>query len=195
VSGTRRVPLDRTAAVQISPRAVDLYLVMSKLKCTCAPPPPEYWKHKMCPGCARWYGLQADLHEELRCEPWQWPCVARQSPKRAGSTLLERGHRRPRGAAQGGRQVAAHIARRGTQCQACRRAHLIGRSISPRSCMTACVDSRSRRRKASQSGPPSEASPYQHGVKRRPALRRLDPCASPMEPRPCRSSTTPILTY
>jgi hypothetical protein len=86
VSGTRRVPLDRTAAVQISPRAVDLYLVMSKLKCTCTPPPPEYWKHKMCPGCARWYGLQADLHEELRCEPWQWPCVARQSPKRAGST-------------------------------------------------------------------------------------------------------------
>jgi hypothetical protein len=34
--------------------------------------------------------------------------------------------------------------------------------------LAACVDSRSRRRKASQSGPPSEASPYQHGVTAQP---------------------------
>jgi len=83
---TNRTPIERPALTMISSRAIDLYVAMGKLRCTCAPPPPEYWKHKMCPGCARWYGLQADLHEELRCEPWQWPCVARQSPKRAGST-------------------------------------------------------------------------------------------------------------
>jgi hypothetical protein len=85
MSGTRRTPLVRRPTVQITPRAIDLYLAMSKLRCTCPPPSPG---RTQCPGCQRWYDLHAELHEELRCAPWEWPCVARQAPKRAGSTCM-----------------------------------------------------------------------------------------------------------
>jgi hypothetical protein len=84
MSGTRRTPLARRSAVQITPQAIELFVAMSKLRCTCPSPKPP--TREPCPGCARWYDLHADLHDELRLEPWQWPCVARQSPKRAGST-------------------------------------------------------------------------------------------------------------
>jgi hypothetical protein len=78
---TNRRPISRPALTMISPRAIDLYESMLKLRCTC-PPPPE----RSCPGCKRWYDLHAELHEELRCLPWEWPCVARASPEGAGST-------------------------------------------------------------------------------------------------------------
>jgi hypothetical protein len=83
MSGTRRVPLARRPAVQVTPHAVDLFAAMAKLRCTCPPSSPSW---KLCPGCQQWYDLHADLHVELRLKPWQWPCVARRSPKRAGST-------------------------------------------------------------------------------------------------------------
>jgi hypothetical protein len=82
MSGTRRTPLARRTAVQITPRAVELFVAMGKLRCTCAPPSP---KRSPCPGCQRWYDLHTELHSELAARPWQWPCVARQGPKRAGS--------------------------------------------------------------------------------------------------------------
>jgi hypothetical protein len=85
MSGTRRTPLARRSAVQITPRAIDLYVAMGKLKCTCPPPSPG---RTLCPGCQRWYDLHAELNAELRCKPWEWPCVARQSPKRAGSSCM-----------------------------------------------------------------------------------------------------------
>jgi hypothetical protein len=89
---TNRTPIARPSAVQITSRALDLYEAMGRLKCTCAPSPPdEYWKRKMCAGCERWYDLHDELNDELRCEPWEWPCVARQSPKRAGSTCMNEG--------------------------------------------------------------------------------------------------------
>ena len=34
MSGTRRVPLGRRPAVQITPRAVELFVAMDKLRCT-----------------------------------------------------------------------------------------------------------------------------------------------------------------
>jgi hypothetical protein len=88
MSGTRRTPLARPPAVQITPRAIYLFVAMGKLRCTCAPRDwsGKYWEHQPCAGCARWYDLHDELNDELRCEPWEWPCVARQSPKRAGST-------------------------------------------------------------------------------------------------------------
>jgi hypothetical protein len=88
MSGTRRVPLARRPAVQITPRAIELYMAMGKLKCTCPPPSP---KRSTCPGCERWYDLHDELHWELQCKPWEWPCIARQSPKRAGSTCMSEG--------------------------------------------------------------------------------------------------------
>ena len=110
MSGTRRTPLVRRPAVQITPRAIDIYAAMGKLKCTCAPPSPC---RTLCPGCERWYDLHAELHAELGCKPWDWPCVARQSPKRAGSacmsesiaatmTLLQEAARRRTASLEGG---------------------------------------------------------------------------------------------
>jgi hypothetical protein len=84
MSGTRRVPLARSPGMQITPRAVDLYVAMGKLKCSC--PAPKPITQGLCPGCMDWYDLHALLHRELQLPPWKWPCVARQSPKRAGST-------------------------------------------------------------------------------------------------------------
>jgi hypothetical protein len=95
VSGTRRTPLDRPAAqLRITLRAVELYVAMGKLKCTCLPPPPvEYWTRKECPACSHWYDLHDQLADELGAsvEPWEWPIVARQGPKRAGSPAMDAG--------------------------------------------------------------------------------------------------------
>jgi hypothetical protein len=88
MSGTRRTPINRPPVAQITPRAIDLYVAMSRLRCTCAPPSPTRTE---CPGCERWWDLHSELDDELNCEPWQWPCVARQSPTRAGSTCMNEG--------------------------------------------------------------------------------------------------------
>jgi hypothetical protein len=80
---TNRTPIQRPALTMISPRAVELFEAMGKLRCTCPSPKPP--TQSPCPGCRRWYDLHADLHVELGCKPWEWPCVARSTPKRAGS--------------------------------------------------------------------------------------------------------------
>jgi hypothetical protein len=88
MSGTRRIPLNRPAVgLRITERAIDVFIAMGRLKCTCLPPPPEYWLHKMCAGCEKWYDLHSQVAGELgnSIEPWMWPILARQSPKRAGS--------------------------------------------------------------------------------------------------------------
>jgi hypothetical protein len=84
MSGTRRTLLARHSVPQISSRAAALFGAMGRLRCTCPQPKPP--TQEPCSGCARWYDLHADLHVELRLKPWEWPCVARQNPKRAGST-------------------------------------------------------------------------------------------------------------
>jgi len=71
---------------KITDRALDLFAAMGRLRCTC--PPPRPLAGGPCPGCAAWFDLHAELHDELKLKPWQWPCVARQSPKRAGSHAL-----------------------------------------------------------------------------------------------------------
>ena len=81
---TNRTPIQRPALTMITPRAIDLYITMGRLRCTCPSPKPV--TQGPCSGCARWYDLHDDLHRELGCQPWEWPCVARRSPKRAGST-------------------------------------------------------------------------------------------------------------
>jgi hypothetical protein len=85
MAGTRRTPLDRPAAQRISERAVDLFIAMGKLRCACVPGAPSW---PCCAGCEKWDDLHSDLHKELRCEPWEWPCVARSSPKHAGSAMM-----------------------------------------------------------------------------------------------------------
>jgi len=81
MSGTRRTPLARRPTEKITDRALDLFEAMGRLRCTC--PPPEPLTGEPCPGCKQWYDLHAELHDELHCKPWEWPCVAQQSPKGA----------------------------------------------------------------------------------------------------------------
>jgi hypothetical protein len=83
---TNRTPIHRPALTTITSRAIDLYEAMGKLRCTCPSPKPP--TQGPCPGCEQWYNYHDALHSELHYEPWQWPCVARQSPKRAGSTCM-----------------------------------------------------------------------------------------------------------
>jgi hypothetical protein len=80
---TNRTPIARPAATMITARAIDLYESMSRLRCSCPSPKPP--TQGPCPSCEAWYDLHDLLHTELNLAPWQWPCVARQSPKRAGS--------------------------------------------------------------------------------------------------------------
>jgi hypothetical protein len=82
---TNRIPIARSPVAQISPRAVELFVAMGRLRCSCLPPPRPPTQGP-CAGCQQWYDLHAELHDELQLPPWQWPCVARRSPKRAGST-------------------------------------------------------------------------------------------------------------
>jgi hypothetical protein len=80
---TNRTPIQRPALTTISPRAIELFVAMNKLRCTCPSPKPPTLSP--CPGCERWYDLHNELHIELQCRPWQFPCVGRQGPKAAGS--------------------------------------------------------------------------------------------------------------
>jgi hypothetical protein len=86
MSGTRRTPIGRESTKgRISDRAVDLWMAMNRLpRCTCPRPMPV--TRDPCANCAKWDDLHADLHVELKCKLWEWPCVVRRSPKAAGST-------------------------------------------------------------------------------------------------------------
>jgi hypothetical protein len=88
MAGTRRTPINRPSVAQVTERALDLWEAMNKLRCSCPPVPTDYWTHKICSACERWYDLHGELNAELQCEPWEWPCVARQSPKHAGSSTV-----------------------------------------------------------------------------------------------------------
>jgi hypothetical protein len=92
--GTRRTPLDRPAVgLRITERAVDIFIAMGKLRCTCPPVPADYWTHKTCASCERWWDLHSELADELgtSVELWEWLIVARQSPKHAGTFAVNEG--------------------------------------------------------------------------------------------------------
>lgn len=81
---TVRTPIRRREVLPLTARAGETYRQMGKLRCTC--PNPKSPTQDVCPGCKTWYDLHEILSAELRCLPWQFPCVTRQSPKAAGST-------------------------------------------------------------------------------------------------------------
>jgi hypothetical protein len=78
---TKRVPIGRQAATKITDRAIELFDRMCAIKCACEPIDweGEYWKHRPCGGCDRWWDLHSELHDEMKCKVWDWPCI--QSPK------------------------------------------------------------------------------------------------------------------
>ena len=66
---SKRKPLHRLSALQITPLAIRLFTEMEAISCTCAPRDSDgkYWKHEQCAGCKRWWELHGRLHDELRC--------------------------------------------------------------------------------------------------------------------------------
>jgi hypothetical protein len=75
--GTKRVPINRPARMEITNEAIRLFEAMDRIECTCVPRDwdGEYWTHMPCPGCDRWWKLHSKLHRELGCKPWEWPCI------------------------------------------------------------------------------------------------------------------------
>ena len=91
MAGTKRIPLARRPATLVTPRAVELFVAMGKLRCTCN------GHSSSCEACDEWWRLHDELHDELCLKPHEWPCVARQGPKARGTGLRGRGHRFPHG--------------------------------------------------------------------------------------------------
>jgi hypothetical protein len=82
MSGTKRTPLERRSATQITPKAIELFRELERAKrarrraidCRiseqgCCSSVSE------CRACRRWWDLQNQLHIELKRELWQWPCI------------------------------------------------------------------------------------------------------------------------
>jgi hypothetical protein len=72
---SKRRPIHRSLVMQITPRAVELYRQMCRVRCVC--PPREYGDRyvPLCANCERWYDLHNELHLELKLKPWQWPAI------------------------------------------------------------------------------------------------------------------------
>jgi hypothetical protein len=66
---TTRTPINRPPVNPITPRALAIYrqIVEADASCAC-----EDWG---CEHCARFWKLQGELSNELKCRPWQWPPV------------------------------------------------------------------------------------------------------------------------
>jgi hypothetical protein len=85
----KQPPQDET---KITPAALAAFRRMRKLERQCTCPEidwqGEYWKREECPACAAWWDAHCELHQALRCEVWEWPCIEHPdavSPHPAGS--------------------------------------------------------------------------------------------------------------
>jgi hypothetical protein len=77
MAGTRRIPIARQYTTpSITERAVELFVEMKALVCTCPPINwDRYWERKCCAACDKWWSLHGQLHRELGCRLEQWPAV------------------------------------------------------------------------------------------------------------------------
>jgi hypothetical protein len=99
MSGTRRVPLARRSAAQITPAALDAFrrIRLLETQCTCLPRDwqGEYGKHEPCSACDAWWTQQGILCRELALKAWHWPAVEHpqaENPYPEGSAAAERWH-------------------------------------------------------------------------------------------------------
>jgi hypothetical protein len=65
---------------KITPEALAAFRKMRELERQCTCPKTdwegEYWKRPPpCWACDAWWEQHWVLHQALRCEPWEWPCV------------------------------------------------------------------------------------------------------------------------
>jgi hypothetical protein len=82
MSGTRRTPIGRRSAVQITRRAIDLFAELERARrarrravdCTIS---ERGLCTTDCRACRRWFDLHDELHIQLGLPPWVWPCLPR----------------------------------------------------------------------------------------------------------------------
>jgi hypothetical protein len=75
---TKRIPVNRPPVVQITPAALAAFKAMRALEkqCSCPPRDPvRYWEHQQCAACEAWRDQHAILWRELKCRPWEFPCI------------------------------------------------------------------------------------------------------------------------
>jgi hypothetical protein len=91
MSRTKRIPIARQSALQVSPRAIELFEAMERTAkqrnardCIGDDDSDSGYCKSECDACDAWYDLHADLHSELGLKPWQWPCLPR-NPYSPGS--------------------------------------------------------------------------------------------------------------
>jgi hypothetical protein len=71
LSPVTRVPLYRTGEPRITPRAVEIFRQIRRLRCVAGDA-----RCDRCEACERWHDLHADLNREIGACPWHWPCIA-----------------------------------------------------------------------------------------------------------------------
>jgi hypothetical protein len=79
---TNRQPVRRPLQRHITSEALAAFLRMKELDRECTCPPRDwsrenYWKHKPCAACDAWWDQHRIVHQELKCRPWEWPCIER----------------------------------------------------------------------------------------------------------------------
>jgi hypothetical protein len=81
MSGTRRTPIARRAALQITARAIALFEQLERVRrqrrgstCVVRDNPSGYCTAE-CQACESWFDLMDALHSELGLRPWFWPCL------------------------------------------------------------------------------------------------------------------------
>jgi hypothetical protein len=105
MSRTKRTPIARQPALQISPRAIELFEAMEQAKrrrniADCIDDDSGsgsgYCKLE-CAHCNEWHRLHAELHDELHLKPWEWPVMGL-NPFAPGSERSKRWRPDPHGA-------------------------------------------------------------------------------------------------
>ena len=66
MSGTTRTPIGRHPTPKVTPRAIQLFDMMMKVRCTCEP-----GERFTCPGCKRWDRLDEELGAEMKVPIWR----------------------------------------------------------------------------------------------------------------------------
>jgi hypothetical protein len=76
---TNRVPVVRLSRAMITPKVLQIFSALerarrARLHADCVVAESGYCTHD-CTPCKAWWDAHAALHDELRLDPWIWPCI------------------------------------------------------------------------------------------------------------------------
>jgi hypothetical protein len=70
---TKRIPVGRSAAPQITVAVIRMFEQLKRCRCTCDPDD----RYTDCAGCKKRLALDEQIGRELKTPVWQYPCVER----------------------------------------------------------------------------------------------------------------------